>query len=136
MNSKGFLLGEETLKIVIALICIGFLVYFLGALYYNTTNDEELELAKSSVEYLVDELNAGSSEIEIYNPEGWVILNFPDDSDWICICEEVDECNQEENCAKPDEKIEVGSEDGFENYLVITEPPITLGLNNGVLEKK
>ena len=33
MNRKGFLLAEETLKIILALIAITFLVYFLVSLY-------------------------------------------------------------------------------------------------------
>ena len=80
MNRRGFLLAETTLKIVIAVICIGFLVYFLASLYYNNQNEKDLELAKASLEHLIDEIGVGSSEVEIYNPKGWVLSFWPYDT--------------------------------------------------------
>jgi len=76
MNKKGFLLGEETLKIIIAVICIGFLVYLLFSLYYAHARNKELEQAKASLEYLIKEINAERTEVRIYNPEGWDISSF------------------------------------------------------------
>ena len=76
MGKKGFLLGEETLKIIIAVICIMFLVYLLVSLYLSG-RDNSLELAKSSLDHLIEGLNAGNSRIEIYNPDGWGIASFP-----------------------------------------------------------
>ena len=124
MNNKGFLLGEETLKIVIAVICIGFLIYFLGALYFNSLGEEDLKLAKSSVEHIIEELNAGSTEIEIYNPEGWWIRN---EQNKICICEKSDSCDSE-GC--------IESEIFVSGNIQIKNSPIVLELNNGVLELK
>lgn len=68
-NKRGFLLAEETLKIVIAVISIGFLIYFLTALYMSNRDSKDLELAKASLQHLVDEINDGRESIEIYNPE-------------------------------------------------------------------
>ena len=67
MNKKGFLLAEETLKIIIALISLGFLVYFLGALYFANQDSKELEQAKASLEFLVKEINDGRKEVTIFN---------------------------------------------------------------------
>lgn len=75
MNRKGFLLGEETIKIIIAIICLVALVYFLISLYM-ANKDKDLELAKASLEKLVNDANAGKTETEIYNPKGWGIVSF------------------------------------------------------------
>jgi len=79
MNKRGFLLAEETLKIVIAVIAIGFLIYFLTSIYLRSQESKDLELAKSSLEHLISEINLESSEVEIYNPKGWVVVSWPSD---------------------------------------------------------
>lgn len=114
MNKKGFLLGEETLKIILAVISIGFLVSFLGALYYNSIKDKDLELAKASLEHLIDEINAGATEVDIYNPEEWYVLSK---DDLVCICETSFNCDVEENCIKPNKKVDV-------SLVQIINPPI------------
>ena len=43
--------------------CLSFLAYFLIALYLNNKTDKDLELAKSSLEFLVKKINAGTSEV-------------------------------------------------------------------------
>ena len=65
MNKRGFLLGEETLKIVLAVIAIGFLVFFLVSLYSSYTRNKDLELAEASLGYLIEGINSGSEEVEI-----------------------------------------------------------------------
>ncbi len=100
-NKKGFLLAEETLKIVIAVICIGFLVYLLTSLYLKNKDNEKLEQAEASLEHLISEINAEHTEVEIYNPKGWVLISWPYENElipnscsnmgWgncICICDE------------------------------------------------
>lgn len=90
-NKKGFLLAEETLKIVIAVICIGFLVYFLVSLWMTNQDSKDLELAKASLQYLVEEINSqdtGIREVEIYNPETsmlthWGLFIWPYEGDLI-----------------------------------------------------
>ena len=78
-NKNGFLLAEETLKIIIAVISIGFLVYFLTALYFTNQSSKELEQAESSLEFLIKEINGDREEVLIYNPKGWAITNWPHD---------------------------------------------------------
>ena len=75
INKGGFLLGEETIKIIIAVICIVALVYFLASLYLANRN-KDLELAKTSLEKLITDINAGRTETEIYNPNTWVISSW------------------------------------------------------------
>ena len=100
-NKRGFLLGEETVKIIIAVIAIGFLVYLLVSIYFNSQKNEKLEQAGASVDYLVKELSTQSTEIELYNPKGWVLISWPFEGvrpqgcsnfGWencVCICEDV-----------------------------------------------
>jgi len=75
LNKRGFLLGEETVKIIIAVICLVVLFYFLVSLYL-ANKDKDLELAKASLEHLVADINSGKTETEIYNPSGWGIASF------------------------------------------------------------
>ena len=76
-NKNGFLLAEETLKIIIALISISFLIYFLTALYFANQGNKDLEKAEASLEFLIEEINAGREQVEIYNPNGWWITSWP-----------------------------------------------------------
>ena len=92
---RGFLLAEETLKIIIALICLGFLAYFLASLYFASQSSNDLDLAKASLKHIIDDINAGVAETEVFNPEGWVLVSWPyqDDENYpdscngkSCIC--------------------------------------------------
>lgn len=76
MNKKGFLLAEETLKIIIAVIAIGFLVYFLVSLYNSNKNSKELEQAESSLDFLIQEIDNEVAKVEIYNPQKWEIVSW------------------------------------------------------------
>ncbi|MFH1607551.1 MAG: hypothetical protein ABIA78_00275 [archaeon] len=78
-DKHGFLLAEETLKIVIAVISIGFLIYLLASLYFNHRDNQDLELAKATLGRLVGDINAGVTEVEIYNPENWWVSSWPFD---------------------------------------------------------
>ncbi len=102
-NKRGFLLAEETLKMVIALIAISFLVYFLISLYMTNKTSKDLELAKATLEHLVEEINSLKDgevrDVEVYNPEDLWISSWPYEKsmplscsnlEWkncICICE-------------------------------------------------
>jgi len=107
-DKKGFLLAEQTLKIIIALICIGFLAYFLGSLYFSSQKSQEIEQAEASLDLLIVALNSKTTTTELYNPEGWELSAWPYGEDiplmclnmgWencICICEgdSVEECDK------------------------------------------
>jgi len=90
-DKKGFLLAEETLKIIIAVIGIGILIFLLGSLYFSGSNERKLEHARSvlkesdqSLESVIEmvsrgegSLNNGSAEIFSFNnPSGWSLFSF------------------------------------------------------------
>jgi hypothetical protein len=163
-NKKGFLLAEETLKIVIAVICMGFLVYFLTALYMSNKDSKDLELAKASLQHLVDEINAGRTEVEIYNPSpssfstqvkfiGWKISSWSSVSEmpnqcsnlgWnncICFCkedfldDEREECDKTGVCLGYLRNIKFGET----NIINIDTIPLTLSIKyneNGIIITK
>ena len=101
MNKKAFLLAEETLKIVIAVISISFLVYFLSSLYFANQSSKELELAEATLERIGDiikDLSEGNLELQdISNPQGWYLFSFTENEkpntcigkSCLCICDEV-----------------------------------------------
>jgi Ca2+/Na+ antiporter len=76
MDKRGFLLGEETVKLILAVIAILFLVLFVVYLYNNFSQNKELEQAKSSLTHLTSEISAGSTEVQIYNPKDWVLSSW------------------------------------------------------------
>ena len=105
-NKKGFLLGEETLKVVIAVICIAFLVYLLVAIYFSLTGEQKLKEAESTINNLVaPEIGRVNSEGEpnlqgilLPNPAEWFIFSYigeepkPNsciEQNCLCICERV-----------------------------------------------
>jgi hypothetical protein len=76
-NKKGFLLGEETLKIILAVIVIIFLVYLLVSWYMNSEYQKNLKMATASLDTLISDINAGKTTSEVYNPDGFLILSWP-----------------------------------------------------------
>ena len=126
MNKRGFLLAEEVIKIIIAVIALGLLSYLLFSLYNLNKTSNELELAESSLEHLVQELEGERDEIEIFNPKGWWIVtseNFGENS--LCICKKVGKCDEAGACSENVNSfsIDVGIE--------IDKPPIILKINYG-----
>jgi len=106
VNKKGFLLGETTLKIIIAVICIAFLIYFLYVLYFSN-NGREKEEAQStligpteSVKEIIKRVreNQTGEEKLIHNPDGWHLFSFVNGEvrpnscagdNCLCICDDV-----------------------------------------------
>ncbi len=85
-NKRGFLLAEETLKIIIAVISIGFLVYFLVSLYNSNKSSKDLEEAEASLDFLIEQMNENIEDVEIYNPintldisDAWDIISWPNE---------------------------------------------------------
>ena len=147
-DKKGFLLAEETLKIILAVIAIGFLAYLLFSLYNANKDAKNLELAKESLDFLVQEINAQRAEVEIYNPKGWIISSWSSGQlpqtcsnlGWnscICICKnnilrssELNECNIAGTCLENPQKLEIDSP------IKIKDPPITLLIDYDHANKK
>ncbi len=77
MNERGFLLGEETIKIIIAVICIVGLIALVVGVYNNFSRNKEMEYAKASLDNLMNQINIQNTEVDIYNPNNWFISSFP-----------------------------------------------------------
>lgn len=101
-NKKGFLLGEETLKIVIAVICIVFLIFLLFELYYSMAAKEKIKQALASKDKIIleiERINNGEEPqmIHVPNPSGWYIFGFTEGEkpnlctgvNCLCICDKV-----------------------------------------------
>ena len=125
-NRKGFLLAEEVVKIIIAVIAIGLLSYLLFSLYNLNRTSNELELAESSLEHIVQELNSGRDEIEIFNPKGWwIVTDASSGEENLCICENPEKCERAGACLQNPNGFSVGEE------IEIDKPPIILKINYG-----
>lgn len=101
-NRRGFLLTEETLKIVIAVIGLGILVYFLVAIFYsNVQSKKEMDAARSieRVSETLEFLNSTyAKNVTGVQPQGWSFFSFvlgetkPSSclgKDCVCVCDEV-----------------------------------------------
>jgi hypothetical protein len=149
-DKRGFLLAEETLKMVIAVIAIGFLIYFLTSIYLKSKESKDLELAKASLEHLIEEINLGHDEVEIYNPKGWWISSWPYEDNspkfcknlgWnecICICDEpwinsasnfLDLCDEKGICLENVKKLVVRADGDYQSPIEIKNPPIKLNID-------
>jgi hypothetical protein len=80
MNKRGFFLAEETMKIILAVICLGFLIFVLGKMYYSYSIGKEEQQAKDTLARIETEINSmkedGQREIMIYNPDSWFLVGF------------------------------------------------------------
>lgn len=157
-NKNGFLLAEETLKMVIAIIAILFLVYLLVSVYLSAKTKKELELAKASLENLITEANSGNTIIQIYNPKNWFILSWPHDTaSWdllpfprmvsnsgtpktcenlgwskcLCICDGDTQNSCDDNGICFENNLEVKDKE-----IKLENLPVILEIKNGVIEKK
>ena len=77
MNKRGFLIGEETVKIILAVIAILVLIVFIVYLYNAYTQNQQLEQATSSLANLVTQITSGATQVNIYNPSDWLLMSFP-----------------------------------------------------------
>jgi len=105
-DKRGFLLGEETLKIIIAVIGIVFLVFLLTSVYFNLTGAQDKKYADASLNNIlvkeVARVNSGAeinpAGIQIPNPAGWDLLSFVQgdkkpnsctEQNCICLCQDI-----------------------------------------------
>lgn len=99
-NKRAFLLAEETLKIVIALISISFLIYFLTALYFSSVGDQKFKQADATMERIIDVINNELAIVESVTditPSGWNLISYVGEKkpnscagqNCLCICENI-----------------------------------------------
>ena len=75
-SKKGFLLASEVLKIVLAVIGTGILIYLLTAIYFSNIDDENLELAKSTTERIDIVVRDVTSGNKVQNVTGLVPVDW------------------------------------------------------------
>ena len=100
-NRRGFLLAEETLKIVIAVISISFLIFFLTSLYFSKINEQKKQHAEATLKRIIEIVENAQSNIEELNdpsPSGWYLFSFVKNikkpnscasKNCLCICDKV-----------------------------------------------
>ena len=97
MSKRGMLLVEETLKMIIAVIAIGFLIYFLVSLYFTRVQGNELNQANADINLLNNAIKAGTPSETLNNPVGWYLFSFIEgkkpnacvNENCLCICDKV-----------------------------------------------
>ena len=141
------MLGEYTLKVIIAVICILFLFYLLFRLYSSYQDKKNLDMAEASLRELVEKINEakekGNSEVILLNPEGWWVIAWPYKNEnkkpnqclgnyCICICDiglgrtsSLEKCNSRGICNDFNEKITTG-----DSPIPIKDPPVSLNIKN------
>lgn len=143
-NKKGMLLASETVKIVLALIGISFLVYVLFAIYFSGVYDEEKAQADATMERIgeiIDRLNALSSGVEEVNevtPAGWYFFSYVGNSkkpnqcvndNCLCLCDPASDIlfweDQLEECSTSGKCLGVDNLQGFEEFEVRGSPDFT-----------
>jgi hypothetical protein len=130
MNRRAFLLGEETIRIIIAAICILFLAFLLYSIYENNKTSRDLENAKADLERIestISELSSSSESVRsvvIENPKGWFLSSWNSKGDFpqkckinewdncLCICKMhfkasanifgVSDCDKDSQCIEAD----------------------------------
>lgn len=99
-DKKALLLAEETLKIIIALISIGFLVYFLTMLYFNSVEGGKKLQAEETLEKvggIINNPESISEDVTQITPSGWWLFSFTEEGkpnscagqSCICICKNI-----------------------------------------------
>ena len=104
-SKRGNMLPEETLKIILGVIVIGFLVYLLAAIYFTSSDSKKLEQATSLVErigeIIIDIENLENKINETHfgaTPFGWYVFGFIGEelkpnqcsgNNCLCVCKKV-----------------------------------------------
>jgi hypothetical protein len=95
-SKKGFMLGEYTLKMIIAVLCILLLVYLLFSLYSSFTNKKDLNKARETLNSLAEKMiDAKTTQkrvtLPLLEPDGWRLIGYsgtekPEQCIYNCIC--------------------------------------------------
>lgn len=95
-SKKGFMLGEYTLKMIIAVLCILLLVYLLSSIYSSFTNKKDLNKAKETLNSLAEKMiDAKTTQkrvtLPLLEPDGWRLIGYsgiekPEQCTDNCIC--------------------------------------------------
>ncbi|MDP2672238.1 MAG: hypothetical protein Q8O84_00300 [Nanoarchaeota archaeon] len=150
-NKKGMLLAEETLKMVIAIIVIVFLVYFLTNLYFGKLKDDAMKSSEQllissdqSIKNIIESLEEGESKSMTPQEINWNLFSFTGQEkpnscagkNCLCICDEVlwensenvrqvNECNKNGVCTivsnLKNEKVNIELQKDFATEILISK---------------
>jgi len=120
MRSKKGILMPETLKIIIAVLCIALLLYLLVSMYGLFTKKSKIEQGRSTLEEIFAKAaslrDGETGKVLILAPNDWWIMGFREgdarpqrcvSTTCICICEKdnADSCNEAGICKSSAETI-------------------------------
>ncbi len=157
MRRKGFLfLGEKTVEMVIAVLCIVVLIYLGVRIYTTSTSTGNLEKAQNNIDKiglaLGEAKKSGFSTVFVLQPTDWVIISWPykfygdkpnkcKATYCICICDAlnsqvsassdesfVNKCNANGICFDSNERIDTLNPTTSEPPIPIQNPPILLNI--------
>ncbi len=113
IGKKAFLLGEYTLKIIIAVLSISLLLYLLFVIYGSYNDDKKIAQAEADINKIIEKIGLAKTEgvqnLILLEPKGWILINFNKgenrplscEGNCICICEEaVSKSAQPEKCSE------------------------------------
>ena len=79
-DKKGFLLGEYTLKVIIAVLSISLLLYLLFVLYGSYNSDQKLNQAEATLNDIVEKMGLAKEGVEqdvvLLSPSKWLLLSY------------------------------------------------------------
>jgi Tfp pilus assembly protein PilE len=64
-DKRGFLLGEYTLKVIIAVLCLSLLLYLLVKFYDAYQSNSQINLAKASLKDIEEKMSLAKTSGEI-----------------------------------------------------------------------
>ena len=111
-NNRGEILVNETLKIILSVIAIGFLVFFLTSLYFAKIYDESFITAQDTAKQIDLVVKAGGGAVDALTPKGWSLFSFVrrdrpnacSGKSCLCLCDDIPKAqfwkNQLEECDK------------------------------------
>jgi hypothetical protein len=138
-NKRGDILGEESLRIIIAVFSIGFLIYLAASLYFIFVGNYEKEQAKAHLENILAKANSlEEGEVASYivtNPKDWVLTS---QGVLLCFCpdesyKDDQKCRAEGVCVDFGSSVEItyASVIGRQRALFIYETPLAVFLKKG-----
>lgn len=149
-NKQGKILENETLGIIIGVLCLVVLI-FLGVKLFNLFKKTDVEQAKASLERISSELSSiekgekVEADFFIESPNGWYVVSFSnEDSEkplqcsgdfCLCICDE-DDCGGRVVCKPTSKKIKTFEDDDEKSVEIKGITPLKIKLVNGEIAIK
>ena len=133
MNKKGDLLGEESVKIILAVIGI-FILLGLGFKLWAAQKPTDIEQARSTLDRIVSRADMLSEvklqdSVLVESPQKWYLMSV-EESRWgfcegdfcLCLCD-VPECAGKNVCMPTEKFVLLRTEEGVETRLLKQQTP-------------